>query len=118
MPQVFEAAGHSIELHDDHYPQDMEDIAWMPLVGEKGWIVVTNDMAIAKRHPMELKTLYECNLAAFILTNMSLSGPDKAAAFTKAMRKIERLARSEKRPFIATVTSSGEVKLFTRKPLV
>ena len=34
-------AGIRVELHDDHFAQDAQDDPWLPVVGRKGWYVIT-----------------------------------------------------------------------------
>lgn len=44
--------GHRAEVHDDHFPQDAKDEEWLPVVGERGWLVITRDDRI-RYHSLE-----------------------------------------------------------------
>lgn len=104
-------AGQQVELHDEHFSQDTLDEEWLAEVGARGWIVLTNDSRITKR-TLEIRALHDHKVAAFILTSMNLKGEEMAEAFTKALSKIQRLVEKQQRPFVATVSRKGEVKLY------
>src|SRR3989344_8160221 len=36
-------AGARVEVHDDHLPQDAKDEEWLRYVGEREWVVLTQD---------------------------------------------------------------------------
>ncbi|WP_051482568.1 hypothetical protein [Synechocystis sp. PCC 7509] len=42
------SAGISIEIHDDHFAPDAQDVDWIPEVGKKGWVVLTKDARIGR----------------------------------------------------------------------
>jgi len=46
--EKLKSAGISIEIHDDHFAQDAQDVDWMPEVGKKGWVILTKDNKISK----------------------------------------------------------------------
>lgn len=102
-------------LHDDVFPQNTTDIEWMQTIKDKGWIVLTKDIRIRKKHD-EKSVLYESNLAAFFLNKANMTGQEMAEAFIKAMPRIFRILESNPPPFIATVTRDGEVKLTHKRP--
>lgn len=104
------AAGEQVELHDDHYDQNTPDEVWLVDVGTKGWIVLSNDDRIRYRD-LERRALHKAKVAAFILTSMNIKGEEMAAAFVKALPKIKRLVKNQSRPFVATVSRSGDVTL-------
>jgi len=43
------AAGATVEVHDDHFKQDAFDEEWLPIVGRRGWAVITSDDRIRYR---------------------------------------------------------------------
>jgi hypothetical protein len=81
-----------VEVHDGHFPIEAEDVDWLPVVGQKGWVLISKDKAI-RRNPLERAALLNANVRSFFLTGGNLTGPEMAAI-----------------PFIATVTRT-EVKI-------
>ena len=110
VPEALAKAGAKLERHDDHYPQDQEDVDWLPKVGARGWIVLTKDKAI-RRNELEIAALMGAGVGAFILSAGQLTGPQMGAALVKALPKMRRLVATRVRPFVATVTASGEVSV-------
>jgi hypothetical protein len=46
------AGGMRHQRHRDHFASDAEDEVWIPQIAERGWVIVTRDVAI-KRRPFE-----------------------------------------------------------------
>jgi len=44
-----------VAIHDDHFPPDAPDTAWLQVVGERRWVVLTKDERI-RRRPLERQT--------------------------------------------------------------
>ena len=103
-------AGVSVEVHDDYFRPDATDKEWLEVVGAKGWVVVTNDRRIRYR-AIELRALRSSGVRAFAFTRGNFSGEEMAAIFLKALPKIQKFLRKHKRPFIATITREGNVRM-------
>ena len=101
-------AGITVEIHDDHFPQNAEDENWLPDVGERGWVVLTKDKSIAKRTSERL-AVASANIRMFVLATQDLPGQDMVEVFLKAFMKMQAFAREHPSPFIAKVYKSGEV---------
>ena len=101
-------SGTTVEIHDDHFPQDAKDEDWLPGVGKRGWIVLTKDSRIAKRTSERL-AVANANIRMFVLASQSLPGRDMIEVFLKAFMKMQAFARENPSPFIAKVYKSGEV---------
>jgi hypothetical protein len=110
LAQVLVAQGASVVLARDRFPAGTPDAEWLPVVGALGWIVLTKDRHI-RRRPLELYALVRARVRAFVLTATELSGEQQAAAFIKALPRIERICRSSKRPVIAAVSERGGVSV-------
>lgn len=108
-------AGAHVEIHDDHFPPSAKDSEWLPVVGKRGWVVLTKDDRIRYRQH-EREALLDAGVRAFVLTNRNLTGGEMAAVFVDALRKIERLASKEGTGFIATVTRTT-VRVVSKKPM-
>jgi PIN like domain len=106
-------AGAVVEIHDDHFPQDVHDVEWLRDVGPRGWIVLTRDDQI--RHRFHERTaLIQAGVRAFVLARRSLSGPAMAEAFVQALPAMRRFVARYQAPFIARVTQAGSVSLLLK----
>ena len=97
-------------VHEDYFPADAKDEVWLAEVGEKNWIVLTKDRKIRYR-AIERIALMNAGVGAFILTAGNLDGEEMAQAFVKALPRIHKFLAKHRRPFIANVTSRGQVSL-------
>jgi hypothetical protein len=100
------AAGALVELHSDHFADDISDEGWLPVVGTKGWVVLTNDKRIRHRR-IECQALLAAGIRAFVLTAGHLSSAAAAEIWVRQLPKIERLAISRPAPFIAHVNQAS-----------
>lgn len=103
MPDALEAAGAVVEPHRRHFPDDSPDTEWLPVVGRRGWIVLTKDHRI-RHNPLEREALLNAGAKTFILTSGQLSGAEMAEILVKQLPKIERCARNADGALIARVT--------------
>lgn len=99
-------AGARVEVHDDHFAPGAKDADWLPVVGQRGWVVLTKDDRIRYRQH-ERDALLTSGVRAFVLTNRNLSGDEMAAIFVKALPKILRLAHKRGASFVATVNRTA-----------
>ena len=113
MADALRQAGAVVEIHDDHFPQDVHDVEWLRDVGPRGWIVLTRDDRI--RHRFHERTaLIQAGVRAFVLARRSLSGPAMANAFVHALPAMRRFVAQYQAPFIARVTQGGSVSLLLK----
>jgi len=111
MAGVLRNAGLNVEIHDDHFAQDAQDPEWLTTAGKNNWIVVTRDERIRYR-VAEKQAIRRAKVRAFVLAALgNLRAEMLAEIFLKALPKIRRTAAKEKPPFIAKISSSGEVTL-------
>lgn len=111
VAEALVAAGVSVELHHRHFRSGTPDAEWLPVVGSRGWVILTKDRHI-RRRPLELKAILASGARAFVLTAADLQGPAQAALLCHALPRIRRLCR-QPGPFIATITRTGIVNLLT-----
>lgn len=104
------AQGHVVHVHDDHFSQDCKDEDWLVEVGKRGWVVLSKDGRIERRH-LEIEALKAGGVAAFIVISTGLDGPQTAAVVLKAMARIQKLVASHTRPLLGRVYRTGEVKV-------
>jgi len=106
VASALRAVGADVRVHDDLFPQDVEDIVWLTEAGRQGWIILTKDARIRQRLNERL-ALRRANARAIILTSQNLTGEAMAQIFVAALPRIERLARRQPGPFVATLSRSA-----------
>lgn len=99
-----------MHTHDHHFVADARDDYWLPIVGARGWAVITKDTRIRYRHT-ELSALIAGKVRAFVLTRGDLSGPEMAALLVAALPKIGRFCARHRPPFIASISKTGAVTM-------
>ncbi len=112
VPQALREAGVTVVAHDEVFPQGTPDQTWLREAGLAGWIALTKDRRIRYR-TIERRALEAAGVAAFVFSGKNLTGDMIAAAIVTALPKMQRLIRKTRRPFIATVTAGGDVRLLT-----
>lgn len=111
VPEALRTAlleGERVEIHDEHYLPNTQDIEWLSEVGKRGWIVISQDQNIT-RNPLEQRALHSASVAFFGLGSANATGKEKAESLVTALEGIRRALRRFSPPMIATVTQSGDV---------
>jgi len=104
------AQGAEVHTHDTHFAADAHDDYWLPIVGSRGWAVITKDTKIRFRHT-ELAAVMAGKVRAFVLTRGDLSGPEMAQILVTALPRIARFCARHAPPFIARVSRTGTVHM-------
>jgi hypothetical protein len=115
VPNALRDAGIAVEVHFDHFDQDVADEVWIPEVGRRGWIIITADKHI-RTNQVEIIALMKSGTASFVLSSNSASGPENARAFCTALPTMKRFLKKFEMPFVASVTLSGHVNILMRHP--
>lgn len=105
-----EEEGIRVELHDDHFSQGTPDAKWLPVVGQRGWIVLTKDTRIRYR-PNEKHALLAAGVRAFAFTSGSLSGTEMSEAIVKALPRMLKLLAARSSAFVARITATSDVAI-------
>lgn len=66
-------AGATVFRHRDYFDDDALDPDWLPVVGNKGWIVLTKDKAM-QHSEIEKAAIRNARVRVFILVRSDLSG--------------------------------------------
>lgn len=103
--------GISIEIHDDHFPQDAQDVDWILEVGKQGWVILTKDGRIS-RNSLEKIAVARAQIKMFALASQNLSGDDMAEIFLTAIVKMQEFVRKYPAPFIAKVYRDNRIILW------
>jgi predicted nuclease of predicted toxin-antitoxin system len=105
------SAGITIEIHDDHFKKDAEDVDWLPEIGKRGWVVLTKDGKIGKNF-LERIAVARSQVKMFVLASQNLSGKDMAETFLKAVVPMQEFARKHPEPFIAKIYRDGHIEMW------
>ena len=104
-------AGLTVECHDDNFAPDALDVDWLPIVGGRGWIVLTKDANIDRR-ALERMAVTRSGVYLFILTSPNLSGNDMIEILMKAIVPMQNLVRKHPAPFIANIHRDSSVEIW------
>ncbi len=103
------STGVTVEAHDDHFPQNAQDVHWLPVIGARGWVILTKDARIA-RNSLERRAVAYAGIKMFTLALQQLSGEETALAFHRALSGMLKFVEKNPAPFIAKVFKDGKVK--------
>lgn len=113
VPALLRAAGLRLITLAEHYgipaDQDVEDVAWLELVGQQGWVAFMKDAEI-RRRPAERAAVQQHGVRAFCLTAGSLTADRMAARFINNLDAITEACR-QPGPFIYAVHETRIVGL-------
>lgn len=99
--------------YDEFSGQD--DVDWLPVIGERRWVLLTKDKNIRKNQ-LEVDAILNAGVRAFVLTAANLHRDDMARLICGAMRKVYRICR-QRGPFIFNITGSGIVSQVSNRRL-
>ena len=98
------------ERHGQHFSPGTQDADWLPLVGEKGWILITKDKRI-RFNDLEKEAVFEYRVREFYFASGNHTGAEMAMMLIAALPEIIRLCGKHVPPFIASITKAGKVHL-------
>lgn len=113
LPDSLREAGLTVEVHDDHLPQDATDVEWLQLVGIKGWIAISRDKNIRYRSH-EKAALVAAKARMILIRSKSASPKDIAELLISHKEHVYQFNRDNPAPYIASITRDGEL---TKNPL-
>lgn len=102
--------GFTVIAFTDHFTDGAPDEEWIVKAASERWVVLTKDAAV-RRRPNERLAIRNSGLRVFTLTRGTWTSEQMSQAFITAARRIERVLKRYKGPFVARVTKSGEVSL-------
>jgi hypothetical protein len=103
-------AGIECQKHLDHFARGLEDTAWIPIVAERGWCLLTADARI-RYNQLERQAVQQNGLRMFYFSNNNVAGIDMGKALAKALPKMLKLFQNQAPPFAASITRSGDVNV-------
>jgi hypothetical protein len=100
--------GELVQVHDDHFPQDTTDTAWLEEVGRRGWVVLTKDTRM-RTNMIERETILGHRVAWFALARGDLTADHMGRVFCASLGRMRTVLRRFDVPIIATVRMDGAV---------
>ena len=94
--------GILVELHKDHFEQDSDDAAWIPVCAANGWAILTGDKGI-EYSGINRAAVIASGAKVFVISDYKTRGLDQTAALITARHKIVRLATNNVGPFYCTI---------------
>jgi hypothetical protein len=104
--RVLTDAAFPFKRHLEFFARGTLDHDWLPFPGNKGWPVLTKDKA-QRFTPLEKTKIVEHSLKIFAFSSGNLSGADMAALLKTNLRRLDKLARKQPPPFVASISKSG-----------
>ncbi|WP_414755549.1 hypothetical protein [Anabaena sp. CCY 9910] len=105
------SAGLTIEIHDEHFAKDAQDVDWLPEVGKRGWVVLTKDGKISN-NCLERIAVARAEIKMFTFASQSLSGEEMAEILLKVIVKMQGFVRKHPAPFIAKIYRDGKISMW------
>lgn len=112
-PHVIEAIEENdfiCEKHLDHFQSGSEDTEWLPVIGQRGWCLLTTDARIRK-NTLEKEAVRSNDVRMFYFSRNQLSGKEMGDALRNALPRIKELIENQPPPFTASINKKGEVTL-------
>jgi PIN domain-containing protein len=99
-------AGANVEIHDDHFAQATPDLDWIPVVGARGWVLITKDQNI-RRNRLERAAYEAAGLRGFIVTGKDMGGAELAELLVACLPRMARNATGASGPLLYTISRTG-----------
>lgn len=100
------------------FPEGTLDTEWIPIVGQRGWPVLTADKRIRQRQA-EIEALVQARIHCFFITSKNLTGQDQAALVREQIDKVNRMVRLYEPPCLFSLSRSSVEPLdHVRVPVV
>jgi hypothetical protein len=109
LPGLLRSAGIVVHAHADHFRHDTPDRDWLPQVGGRGWVVLTNDRRIRSR-ALEVRAVMTSGSRVIALVGGSLTATELAQNFLNTFRKIEAFLAYHPAPWIARLYRPNPVE--------
>jgi hypothetical protein len=107
---VLQELGVAYESYLDHFQRGMADSEWLPIIGQRGWALLTTDRRI-RYHNLERQAVKENNVRMFCFSTNKMNGQEMADALKKSVGKMLQITEQTPPPFIAMITRNGSVHL-------
>ena len=99
--------GARVQMHRDHFVEDADDVDWLPVIAQRGWVILSKD----QYNWLEIRAIKNAKGRAFLLVRGELAGNEQAAIISKALPEMLRILDLTAPPFIAKIYRDGRVHL-------
>ena len=96
----------TVEYHQNHFRHEAGDPEWMPVVGQRGWILIGHDSRHHHR-PAELAAIQQYGMGCFYLWGTQATRWEKMRCFLNAYERIIAAVVVTPRPFIFRIARTG-----------
>jgi hypothetical protein len=103
---ALESAGIKVRRPGKDIEFGTPDEVWLATAGTQGWVVLMRDQRVRYR-ALELQSLRDAKVGAFVLTAGQATAQATAAIILPKLPKIIQIARSEHKPFLYTLGITG-----------
>lgn len=100
-----------VEVHDDHFRKDAQDIDWIREVTNRGWVILTRDESIG-RNNLEKLAVFDAKARLFALVSKQATHRLLRDIMQKAYPNILDFLEKNNAPFMSKVYRDGKVKLW------
>lgn len=108
VADALQRSGIRYQRHRDHFPPDVEDTKLLQKIGKRRWILITADKKQRRRH-LERQMISRYKVREFVFSAAELG--DVGELLVKARVQMRNLCKRNEGPFVATITTSGNVAL-------
>lgn len=112
--KALQIVGAQVEAHADYFAPNSPDTEWLPVVSQRGWVVLTKDSRIGL-NPLEIYAIAKAQARVFILVSGNLSRQQTAAVFAQALFGMERFTQGNQAPFIAKLYRESRITLWKNR---
>lgn len=111
LVEALRAYGFKVKRHSEYFSKGTEDEQWLPVVGRKGWLILSRDSQW-KYNDVEKAALAHEKARAFIISEGKNKMSDEAIAEAvfKAKNVISKLVKNTPPPFTAKIYRDGSVR--------
>jgi hypothetical protein len=118
FPARLRAAGLVVEIHKEQsFNSDAEDDEWLPIIGQRGWAIITNDGRITSRQ-IEIAAILRSGAPSFVLTAANATAAKNADAFLIALPDVLGCIASHEPPFVAQITRTGDLSILATRSML
>ena len=108
--EALQANGVQYRRHREHFGRGIADEAWLPYVGERGWIVLTKDKR-NRYNEIERDAVRRHRVREFYFGSGNFNGAEMAQALLAALTQMKELSRTYSAPLVGSITRSGHVTI-------
>src|SRR5262245_62912079 len=98
------------ERYRSHFAAGIDDTAWIPVIAERGWAIVTRDGRI-RRRPLEREAMLEAGAIVVMIRGQALGAAALAAALLAGHARLVSMARSRRPPMVLFLHPDGRPEL-------